>query len=108
MATLTQAIKNRSIDELNEVVESALSVYKGTAGDEPTVHTVYGDLPLSMIFDEDTKWEVLTAEWVVVMRKAKAIPVSADQKIEIAKLIATNPYFRAAAGKAAEPVGGLL
>ena len=108
MATLTQAIKNRSINELKEVVEAACILYMGEPDGEPTVHTVYGDLPLSMIFDEDTKWEVLTAEWVVVMRKAKAIPISADQKIEIAKLIATNPYFRAAAGKAAEPVGGLL
>ena len=86
---LASAIKNRDIKELETTVNAAVEIYKQELPDEAKsmVNTVHGDMPISMIFDEDTKWNVITGEYVAITNKVKALPKGCDEQIETAKII---------------------
>ena len=79
---LASAIKNRDIKELETTVNAAVEIYKQELPDEAKsiVNTVHGDMPISMIFDEDTKWNVITGEYVAITNKEKALPQFSDKK----------------------------
>lgn len=98
---LASAIKNRDIKELETTVNSAVEIYKQELPDEAKsmVNTVHGDMPISMIFDEDTKWNVITGEYVAITNKVKALPKGCDEQIETAKIIASSAILRHAIGK---------
>ena len=77
---LGSAIKNRDMEELETTVNAAVEIYKQELPDEAKsmVNTVHGDMPISMIFDEDTKWNVITGEYVAITNKVKALPKGCD------------------------------
>lgn len=93
---LASAIKNRDIKELETTVNAAVEIYKQELPDEAKsmVNTVHGDMPISMIFDEDTKWNVITGEYVAITNKVKALPKGCDEQIETAKIIANSAILR--------------
>ena len=93
---LASAIKNRDMEELKATIEAAVEKYKQELPDEERsmVNTVHGDMPISMIFDEDTKWNVITGEYVAITNKVKALPKGCDVEVETAKIIASSPILR--------------
>lgn len=93
---LASAIKNRDMKDLKETVNAAVEIYKQELPDEEKsmVNTVHGDMPISMIFDEDTKWNVITCEYVAITNKVKALPKGCDEQIETAKIIASSAILR--------------
>ena len=93
---LASAIKNRDIKELEATVNAAVEIYKQELPDEERsmVNTVHGDMPISMIFDEDTKWNVITGEYVAITNKVKALPKGCDAEVETAKIIASSAILR--------------
>ena len=93
---LASAIKNRDMEELKATIEAAVEKYKQELPDEERamVNTVHGDMPISMIFDEDTKWNVITGEYVAITNKVKALPKGCDEQIEKAKIIASSAILR--------------
>ena len=93
---LASAIKNRDVKELEKTVKAAVEKYKQELPDEAKsmVNTVHGDMPISMIFDEDTKWNVITGEYVAITNKVKALPKGCDEEIETAKIIASSAILR--------------
>lgn len=93
---LGSAIKNRDMEDLKETVNAAVEIYKQGLPDEERamVNTIHGDMPISMIFDEDTKWNVITGEYVAITNKVKALPKGCDEQIETAKIIASSAILR--------------
>ena len=94
--SLSNAIKNRDSKELKETVEAAINLYCQKLPDEARamVNTIHGDMPISMIFDEDTKWNVITSEYVAICNKVKSLNPDCDKKIETAKLISSSAILR--------------
>lgn len=94
--SISNAIKNRDLDELKEVVDSQVKVYGAALPDEAAamVNTVHGDMPISMVFDEDTKWAVVTGEYVKIVNAVKALPKGVDATVETAKIIANSAVLR--------------
>lgn len=93
---LGSAIKNRDMEDLKETVNAAVEIYKQELPDEAKsmVNTIHGDMPISMIFDEDTKWNVITGEYVAITNKVKELPKGCDEQIETAKIIASSAILR--------------
>lgn len=96
MGSISNAIKNRDLKELKEVVDSQIAIYGAALPDEAKamVNTVHGDMPISMVFDEDTKWAVITGEYVSIVNAVKALPKGVDTTVETAKIIANSAVLR--------------
>ena len=103
--SLKQAIQNRDEAELIKTVKEATKMYKADQPKEVNINTVYGDIPFSMVFDEDTKWNIITSAYVDVIQQVDRIPEGADKDVEIAKIIATNPVLRSVGAKATKSSG---
>jgi len=88
------AIQNRDEKLLVEDVNKAVEIYASAVPAEVKVNTVFGEVPFSLLVDEDSKWNTITAAYVEVTQKVEALPKGVDRKVEIAKLIATNPVLR--------------
>jgi hypothetical protein len=93
--TFSQAISKKELKGLKEVVARATKIYNAECGEEPYVNTVYGDLPFSAVLDEETKWQLCAVAYADVLRESKYIEEGLDKRVEVAKLIATNPTLRA-------------
>lgn len=91
---LKSALAQRDLDALTKIVEGALKVYAAGMPAEPKIDTAFGKMALGLIFDEDTKWQQITAEFTVICTDLDCIPADADEKVERAKIIATNPVLR--------------
>lgn len=94
--SISNAIKNRDMAMLTEVVDSQVEIYGAALPDEANamVNTVYGDMPISMVFDDDTKWAVVTSEYVRIANAVKALPKGCDEVVETAKIIANSAILR--------------
>ena len=94
---------------METTVNAAVEIYKQELPDEAKsmVNTVHGDMPISMIFDEDTKWNVITGEYVAITNKVKALPKGCDEQIETAKIIASSAILRHVV-ESKTPCSGLL
>ena len=94
--SISNAIKNRDLVELKEVVDSQIKVYGAALPDEANamVNTVHGDMPISMVFDDDTKWSAVTGEYVRICSAVKALPKGVDEAVETAKIIANSAVLR--------------
>ena len=94
--SISQAIKTQDMAMLTEVVESQIAVYGAVLPDEAKamVNTVHGDMPISMVFDDDTKWTVVTSEYVRIANAVKALPKGCDEVVETAKIIANSAVLR--------------
>ena len=100
--SISQAIKTQDMAMLTAVVESQIAIYGAALPDEDKamVNTVYGDMPISMIFDDETKWAVITGEYVRIVNAVKALPKCVDEKVETAKIIANSAILRHATSSA--------
>ena len=94
--SISNAIKNRDMAMLTEVVDSQVEIYGAALPDEAAamVNTVHGDMPISMVFDDDTKWAVVTGEYVSIVNAVKALPKGVDVAVETAKIIANSAILR--------------
>ena len=105
--SLKVSIQTRDEDLLKKTVAKAVKAYKAELPDEQNVCTVHGDVPFSMVFDEDTKWNVITAAYVQVVQAVSRVPANLDLDTETAKIIATNAVLRNV-GVTTPTSGGLL
>ena len=96
MGSISNAIKNRDLAELKEVVDSQVAIYGAALPDEDKamINTIHGEMPISMIFDDETKWAVITGEYVRIVNAVKALPKCVDEKVETAKIIANSAILR--------------
>lgn len=94
--SLKTAIQNKDMKELKETVAKAVSIYNAAlpAESKSMVETVHGEVPASMLFDEDTKWNVITSQYVIITNAVNALPKDCDLKIETAKIVASNAILR--------------
>ena len=94
--SISKAIKTQDLELLKATVEKAVEVYGAALPDESKamVNTIHGDMPISMIFDDETKWAVVTGEYVRIANAVKALPKGCDEAIETAKIIAKSAIFR--------------
>ena len=108
--SISQAIKEQNLELLKTTVEKALKVYGAALPDEANsmVNTVHGDMPISMIFDDETKWAVVTGEYVRIANAVKALPKGCDEAIETAKIIANSAMLRHATSDVTYTTGSLL
>ena len=106
--TFSSVISAKDLDGLKEVVARATKIYNGEAGEEPIVETVYGAVPLTSILDIDTRWELCSCAYMEILTEAKYISDTADQKVEVAKLIATNATLRAMTGDTSNGIDDLI
>ena len=94
--SISTAIKTQDLELLKATVEKAVEVYGAALPDEAKamVNTIHGDMPISMIFDDETKWAVVTGEYVRIANAVKALPKGCDEAIETAKIIANSAILR--------------
>ena len=94
--SISQAIKTQDMEMLTAVVDSQVKIYGAALPDEAAamVNTVHGDMPISMIFDDDTKWAVVTGEYIRIVNLVKVLPKCVDEKVETAKIIANSAILR--------------
>ena len=108
--SISKAIKTQDLELLKETVEKAVEVYGAALPDEEKamVNTIHGDMPISMIFDNETKWAVVTGEYVRIANAVKALPKGCDEAIETAKIIANSAILRHATSDVTSAAGSLL
>jgi len=106
--TFSSVISAKDLDGLKEVVARATKIYGAAAGEEPNIETVHGELPFSAILDEETKWELCAYAYAEVLTASKYIAEEADQRVEVAKLIATNATLRAMTGDTSNGIDDLI
>ena len=82
MGSISQAIKTQDMKMLTAVVESQIAIYGAALPDEAKamVNTIHGDMPISMIFDDETKWAVITGEYVRIVNLVKVLPKCVDER----------------------------
>ena len=99
--SISKAIKNKDTNLLSETVAKAMKVYNASKPAEPTVPDMEGiEVPFSMVWDNKTKWQLVRSEYSKIANAMANLPKAVDRKVEEAKLIAANPYFRHMSTKA--------
>ena len=108
--SLKLAIQNKDMKELKETVEKSVSIYGAAMPDESKsmVETVHGEVPVAMLFDEDSKWTVITGEYVRITNAVNALPKCCDLKVETAKIIASSAILRHVTAEATTSSDDLL
>ena len=94
--SISQAIKTQDMEMLTVVVESQIAIYGAALPDEAKamVNIIHGDMLILMIFDDETKWAVITGEYVRIVNLVKVLPKCVDEKVETAKIIANSAILR--------------
>lgn len=131
--SLGLAVKNRDFDMISSVVANAVKIVTDAAivatgvavaaGNAeasavvaviaapqpavPSIETVHGFLPLTAIFDEETVWEKIEAEYAELTQKVGKLPEE-GKALAISKLIVANPVLRNCSEAAAPAVDGLI
>ena len=106
--SLSKAIKKRDMKELKKTVKAATKIYSTKRPEAQPVNTVYGDLPLSAIFDKETIWMTITTAYADIVQQVGRLPENANLEVETAKLIAQNAVFRNVTTKSTASKNGLL
>lgn len=108
--SISKAIQDKDFGLLKETVDSAVKIYNAAMPDEAAamVNTVHGDVPASMLFDDESKWVTVIAQYVIIANAVKALPKGVDEKIETAKIIANNAILRHITAGSTTTKGGLL
>lgn len=129
--SLGLAVQTRDLDMISTVVENAVKIVTDAAiaatgvtvtGGEasavvsvmvapqplvPSVETVHGMMPLTAIFDEDTIWAQIEAEYADLVQKISRLPEE-GKALAISKLIIDNAVLRNAGTTAQATVDGLI
>lgn len=131
--SLGLAIKNRDFAMISSVVANAVKIVTDAAIDAtgvtvaagnteasavvaviaapqpsvPSIETVHGMLPLTAIFDEDTIWSKVEAEYAELTQKIAKLPEE-GKALAISKLIVANPVLRNCSEAAAPAIDGLI
>ena len=129
--SLGLAVQTRNLDMISLVVENAVKIVTDAAieatgvtvtGGEasavvsvivapqpsvPSVETVHGMMPLTAIYDEDTIWAQIEAEYADLVQKISRLPEE-DKALNIAKMIIGNAVLRNAGTTAQATVDGLI
>ena len=129
--SLGLAVKTRDLEMISKVVDNAVKIVTDAAIKEtgvvvtggeasavvsvivapqpavPSVETVHGQMPLTAIFDEDTIWAQIEAEYADLTQKIAKLPEE-DKALNIAKLIINNALLRNAGTTAQATVDGLI
>ena len=106
--SLSEAIKKKDLNLLEKTVVKAVKIYDAEKPAEVVVDTAFGSLPFSSLWDDDTKWAVITAAYATILQEVAAIPKKADTKIETAKIIATNAVMRNVSSTTSASDDGLI
>lgn len=88
-------------------VVSVVSVIAAPQPKVPNIETVHGSLPLTAIFDEETVWAQITAEYADLVQKIARLPEE-GKKLAVATLIAENAVLRNCTTQATATVEGLI
>ena len=129
--SLGLAVQTRDLDMISTVVDNAVKIVTDAAiaatgvtvtGGEasavvsvmvapqplvPSVETVHGMMPLTAIFDEDTIWAQIEAEYADLVQKISRLPEE-GKALAISKLIIDNAVLRNAGTTAQATVDGLI
>jgi len=108
--SISKAIQDKDFNLLKDTVDSAVKIYNAAMPDEAAamVNTVHGNIPASMLFDDESKWVTVIAEYVTIANAVKALPKGVDEKIETAKIIANNAILRHITAGSTATKGSLL
>ena len=120
---LKASIQAKDETAVKTAVDAAVKIHKATlakavkdgtpisdAGTpaEAIINSVHGDVPFSLAFDEDTKWQVITGAYVAVTQAVARISKDANATEETARIIATNKVLRSVGQSGATDASGLL
>lgn len=129
--SLGLAVQTRDLDMISSVVENAVKIVTDAAIAEtgvavttgeasavvsamvapqpsvPSVETVHGLMPLTAIFDEETIWAQIEAEYADLVQKIAKLPEE-GKTLAIAKMIIGNAVLRNAGTTAQATVDGLI
>lgn len=106
--SIRTALQTQDIKELTATVESAVKIYGGAMPKEPQVETAFGYMPLSAVYDEETKWCLVSVAYAELTQKVANLPEGSDVKVETAKLISNNAVLRHLATPTVANKGDLL
>lgn len=91
----------------NEEASAVVAVISAPQPSVPSVETVHGSMPLTAIFDEDTRWAQVEAEYADLVQKIAKLPEE-GKALAVAKLIAGNAILRNFTAEASATVEGLI
>jgi len=97
--SLSIAIKTKDLKVLEETVAKAVKIYAAEKPAEVNVDTIHGSLPFSSLWDEDTKWAVITAAYAEILQQVSSIKKGLDTRVETARIIAMNAVMRNVSSK---------
>lgn len=100
-------IKATGVAVTSGEVSAVVSVIVAPQPSIPSVETVHGLMPLTAIFDEDTIWAQIEAEYAELVQKISRLPEE-DKALNIAKMIIGNAVLRNAGTTAQATVDGLI
>lgn len=100
-------IKATGVAVTGEEASAVVSVLVAPQPAVPSVETVHGMMPLTAIFDDDTVWAQIEAEYADLVQKIDRLPEE-DKALNIAKLIIDNAVLRNAGTTAQPVVDGLI
>lgn len=100
-------IKATGVAVTSGEVSAVVSVMVAPQPSVPSVETVHGLMPLTAIFDEDTIWAQIEAEYAELVQKISRLPEE-DKALNIAKMIIGNAILRNAGTTAQATVDGLI
>ena len=97
-ATIAKALKKRSRKILAQAITDARKLYPAPATDTNIlIDTIHGDLPLSVIWDKDTVWVVVEAEYARLLQEVSRIDSKDNISVEKAKLVAKSSVLNTVA-----------
>jgi len=108
--SISKAIQTKDFELLAETVDNAVKIYNAAMPDEAKamVNTVHGNIPASMLFDDESKWMTVIGEYVEIANAVKALPKGCDEAIETAKIIANSAILRHITAAPTATSGSLL
>jgi len=86
---LIKAVRSRNKKAVQEIVAKAVKVYNSKEPKADRENTVYGDMDVRML-DKESKWQTADATLASIMRQTESVPKGQDNKVEVAKIIATS------------------
>lgn len=90
-----------------EAVALVTAAFKAPQPAVPSIETVHGAMPLTSIFDEDTIWLQIEAEYAKLTQTIQRLPEE-GKTLAVAKLIAANAVLRNCTEEATATVEGLI